>query len=125
MNNTVNFDRAKYLATLVVQCTSLSELYLKDYEADLRKQGYESKQLTKKLINDNANQAKKLRLQLKKVENMLLDKVNEEQEDSFLDDVGFLHNMILLLVDRCGDNDQKRLMAKSMIFNMKSELNML
>ena len=48
MNNTVNFDRAKYLATLVVQCTSLSELYLKDYEADLRKQGYESKQLTKK-----------------------------------------------------------------------------
>lgn len=125
MNNTVNFDRAKYLATLVVQCTSLSELYLKDYEADLRKQGYESKQLTKKLINDNANQAKKLRLQLKKVENMLLDQVNEEQEDSFLDDVGFLHNMILLLVDRCGDNDQKRLMAKSMIFNMKSELNML
>ena len=78
MNNTVNFDRAKYLATLVVQCTSLSELYLKDYEADLRKQGYESKQLTKKLINDNANQAKKLRLQLKKVENMLLDQVNEE-----------------------------------------------
>ena len=125
MNNTVNFDRAKYLATLVVQCTSLSELYLKDYEADLRKQGYESKQLTKKLINDNANQAKKLRLQLKKVENMLLDQVNEEQEDSFLDDVGFLHNMILLLVDRCGDNDQKRLMAKSMIFNMKSELNVL
>lgn len=125
MNNTVNFDRAKYLATLVVQCTSLSELYLKDYEADLRKQGYESKQLTKKLINDNANQAKKLRLQLKKVENMLLDQVNEDQEDSFLDDVGFLHNMILLLVDRCGDNDQKRLMAKSMIFNMKSELNML
>ena len=125
MNNTVNFDRAKYLATLVVQCTSLSELYLKDYEADLRKQGYESKQLTKKLINDNANQAKKLRQQLKKVENMLLDQVNEEQEDSFLDDVGFLHNMILLLVDRCGDNDQKRLMAKSMIFNMKSELNML
>ena len=125
MNNTVNFDRAKYLATLVVQCTSLSELYLKDYEADLRKQGYESKQLTKKLINDNANQAKKLRLQLKKVENMLLDQVTEDQEDSFLEDVGFLHNMILLLVDRCGDNDQKRLMAKSMIFNMKSELNML
>ena len=125
MNNTVNFDRAKYLATLVVQCTSLSELYLKDYEADLRKQGYESKQLTKKLINDNANQAKKLRLQLKKVENMLLDQVTEDQEDSFLDDVGFLHNMILLLVDRCGDNEQKRLMAKSMIFNMKSELNML
>lgn len=125
MNNTVNFDRAKYLATLVVQCTSLSELYLKDYEADLRKQGYESKQLTKKLINDNANQAKKLRLQLKKVENMLLDQVTEDQEDSFLEDVGFLHNMILLLVDRCGDNEQKRLMAKSMIFNMKSELNML
>ena len=56
---------------------------------------------------------------------MLLDQVTEDQEDSFLEDVGFLHNMILLLVDRCGDNDQKRLMAKSMIFNMKSELNML
>ena len=125
MNTPINFERAKYLATLVLQCTSLSELYLKDYEADLRKQGYESKQLTKKLIIDNANQAKKLRLQLKKVENMLLDKVTDDQEDNFLEDVGFLHNMILLLVDRCGDNEQKRLIAKSMIFNIKSELNML
>lgn len=121
----VSFERAKYLATLVLQCTSLAELYLKDYEHDLRRQGSESKQATKKAILDNARQAEKLRLSLKRVENMLMDRTSENQKDDFLDDVGFLHNMILLLVDRCGDNEEKRTKAKAMIFNMKSELNML
>lgn len=125
MSNTVNFERAKYLATLVLQCTSLAELYLKDYESDLRKQGYESRQIAKKMILDNARQAKSLRLQLKRVENMLTDKISEQHEDNFLEDVGFLHNMLLLLIDRCGDNEEKRIKAKAMIFNMKSELNML
>ena len=125
MSKTVNFERAKYLATLVLHCTSLAELYLKDYESDLRKQGYESRQMAKKMILDNARQAKSLRLQLKSLENMLTDKISEQQEDNFLADVGFLHNMLLLLIDRCGDNEEKRIKAKAMIFNMKSELNML
>lgn len=125
MSNTVNFERAKYLATLVLQCTSLAELYLKDYEADLRKQGYETRQLAKKMILDNAQKAKSLRLQLKRVENKLTDKISEQQEDGFLEDVGFLHNMLLLLIDRCGDNEEKRIKAKAMIFNMGSELNIL
>ena len=56
---------------------------------------------------------------------MLTDKISEQQEDNFLEDVGFLHNMLLLLIDRCGDNEEKRIKAKAMIFNMKSELNML
>ena len=109
----------------MLHCTSLAELYLKDYEYDLRKQGYESRQMAKKMILDNARQARSLRLQLKRVENMLTDKISEQQEDNFLEDVGFLHNMLLLLIDRCGDNEEKRIKAKSMIFNMKSELNML
>ena len=119
-----NFEKAKYLATLILQCSSLAELYLKDYEFEMRKQGYESKQKAKQLILANADNARRLMSSLQFLEKQLTVKINEEQQDNFLDDVGFLHNMILLLYDRCGDNEQKRTVAKAMIFNMKSELNL-
>lgn len=119
-----NFHKAKYLATLILQCSSLAELYLKDYEAEMRKQGYESKQRAKQLILANADNARRLMSSLQYLEKQLTVKINEEQEDCFLDDVGFLHNMLLLLIDRCGDNEQKRLLARASIFNIKSELNL-
>ena len=120
----LNFSKAKYQATLVLQCTSLAELYLKDYEYEMYKQGYESKQLAKQLVNNNARKAEQLRKQLSLLEGKLTKQTNNAQQDAFLEDVGFLHEMIFLLTDRCGDNEQKRIMARAMIFNMKSELNL-
>jgi|GEM_PF-6514072 len=54
MNKTPDFSTAKHLATLILQFTSLAELYTKDYEAELYKQGFESRQAAKKMIIDNA-----------------------------------------------------------------------
>ena len=65
------FRKAKYFATLVLQCTSLSELFLKDYIVVLSKIGYESKQARKMEINSNVRQAEKLRLSLMRLENSM------------------------------------------------------
>ena len=123
MNN-VNLDKAKYFATLVLHCTSMAELFLKDYEAELYKQGSQSRQAIKMQINNNARQAEMLRLNLKKIEQMLFGKLTEEQEDFFLDDTGFLHNVLLTAIDRCGDSELRRTgMLKKMKSAYKSMLN--
>ena len=103
-----NLDSAKYLATLVLQLTSLAELFLKDYEAQLYKAGYESKQAAKMRIKQNADLARKLRLNLKSIELELTGKCSEEQADAFLDDVGFLYNLILKAYSVAGEKDNRR-----------------
>ena len=123
MNN-VNLDKAKYFATLVLHCTSMAELFLKDYEAELYKQGSQSKQAIKMHIKQNARQAEMLRLNLKSIEQKLFGKLTEEQEDCFFDDTGFLHNVLLTAIDRCGDSELRRTgMLKKMKSAYKSMLN--
>ena len=60
----VNLDKAKYFATLVLHCTSMAELFLKDYEAELYKQGSQSRQAIKMHIKQNARQAEMLSVNL-------------------------------------------------------------
>lgn len=120
------FRKAKYFATLVLQCTSLSELFLKDYIVVLSKIGYESKQARKMEVNSNVRQAEKLRLSLMRLENSLTDTMKtEDLKDAFYDDIGFLHNIVTLIIDRCGDNDSKRTQVQALLYNMKSELHLL
>ena len=107
---------------LILQCSSLAELYLKDYEAELYTQGFQTKFLTKKRIKDNAKQAESLRLQLITLEQDLTVKTNDIQKDGFLEDVGFLHNIITLINDRCGNNDEKREKVLKYLSEMESEL---
>lgn len=117
--------KAKYFATLVLNCTSLAELFLKDYESVLYKAGYESKQARKMEIKSNAKQAEKLRMSLKRLENALTDTMSEEHKDAFYEDIGFIHNILTLVIDRCGDNDSKRTQVQALLYNMKSELHLL
>ena len=125
MNN-VNLDKAKYFATLVLHCTSMAALFLKDYEAELYKQGSQSKQAIKMHIKQNARQAEMLRLNLKSIEQKLFGKLTEEQEDCFFDDTGFLHNVLLTAIDRCGDSELRRTgMLKKMKSAYKSALNIV
>lgn len=92
----------------------------------MRRLGFKSRQLAKKMINDNAKDAKRLKINLAHLEGKLLNKITDDQQDDFLDDVAFLHKMLKLVVDRCGDNETKRQQAYSMIFNsFKSELNIM
>ena len=125
MNN-VNLDKAKYFATLVLHCTSIAELFLKDYEAELYKQGSQSRQAIKMHIKQNARQAEMLRLNLKSIEQKLFGKLTEEQEDCFFEDTGFLHNVLLTAIDRCGDSELRRTgMLKKMKSAYKSSLNII
>lgn len=117
--------KAKYFATLILHCTSLAELFLKDYESVLYKAGYESKQARKMEIKSHAKQAEKLRISLKRLENSLNDTMSEEQKDAFYEDIGFLHQILTLVIDRCGDNDSKRTQVQALLYNMKSELHLL
>ena len=122
----INLDKAKYFATLVLHCTSMAELFLKDYEAELYKQGSQSKQAIKMHIKQNARQAEMLRLNLKSIEQKLFGKLTEEQEDCFFDDTGFLHNVLLTAIDRCGDSELRRTgMLKKMKSAYKSALNIV
>ena len=122
----VNLDKAKYFATLVLHCTSMAELFLKDYEAELYKQGSQSRQAIKMHIKQNARQAEMLRLNLKSIEQKLFGKLTEEQEDYFFEDTGFLHNVLLTAIDRCGDSELRRTgMLKKMKSAYKSSLNII
>ena len=122
----VNLDKAKYFATLVLHCTSMAELFLKDYEAELYKQGSQSRQAIKMQIKQNARQAEMLRLNLKSIEQKLFGKLTEEQEDCFFEDTGFLHNVLLTAIDRCGDSELRRTgMLKKMKSAYKSMLNII
>lgn len=122
----VNLDKAKYFATLVLHCTSMAELFLKDYEAELYKQGSQSRQAIKMHIKQNARQAEMLRLNLKSIEQKLFGKLTEEQEDCFFEDTGFLHNVLLTAIDRCGDSELRRTgMLKKMKSAYKSSLNII
>ena len=122
----VNLDKAKYFATLVLHCTSMAELFLKDYEAELYKQGSQSRQAIKMHIKQNARQAEMLRLNLKSIEQKLFGKLTEEQEDCFFEDTGFLHNVLLTAIDRCSDSELRRTgMLKKMKSAYKSKLNII
>ena len=122
----INLDKAKYFATLVLHCTSMAELFLKDYEAELYKQGSQSRQAIKMHIKQNARQAEMLRLNLKSIEQKLFGKLTEEQEDCFFEDTGFLHNVLLTAIDRCGDSELRRTgMLKKMKSAYKSSLNII
>lgn len=106
--NKIDFEQAKVYATLILQCTSLAEMYLKDYQHELRKQGYESKQKAKAMIKGNLELSEKLRLSLRKLEFELLNKTNDEQQDNFLEDVGFLHSLISKATAICLHDIPKR-----------------
>lgn len=122
----INLDKAKYFATLVLHCTSMAELFLKDYEAELYKQGSQSKQAIKMHIKQNARQAEMLRLNLKSIEQRLFGKLTEEQEDCFFDDTGFLHNVLLSAIDRAGDSEMRReQILKKIKSSYKSQLGLV
>jgi len=104
----------------------MAELFLKDYEAELYKQGAQSKQQIKQKINNNARAAEQLRKQTASIETMLFGKLNEKQTDAFLDDVGFLYNVLLTAIDRCGDSEKMReTMLKKIQTMYKSKLNLI
>jgi len=104
----------------------MAELFLKDYEAELYKQGAQSKQHIKQKINNNARAAEQLRKQTASIETMLFGKLNEKQTDAFLDDVGFLYNVLLTAIDRCGDSEKMReTMLKKIQTMYKSKLNLI
>ena len=103
-----NIEKAAYLSTIIMQCTSLAEMLLKDYEAYLLKAGYQSKQAAKQRIKQNAELAKKLRLNLKSIELEMTGKINESQVDAFLDDVGFLNALVTRSYRMVGDSELRR-----------------
>ena len=126
MNSNVNLERAKYFATLVLHCTSLAELFLKDYEAELYKQGSESRHAIKMQIKQNAEKAEMLRLKLKSIEQKLFGKLSEKQEDCFFEDTGFLHNVLLSAIDRAGDSEMRReQILKKIKSSYKSQLGLV
>lgn len=119
------FLKAKYYCTAVLQLTSAAQMILLDYENEVRKLGFESRQKAKQLINNNAKDAVKLNANLKRLEKELTVKLDEEQEDRFLDDVGFIYKLILLAIDRSGDDDGIRDQILNDILKYESKLNLI
>jgi hypothetical protein len=101
-------EKAKEYATLILQCTSLAELFLKDYHAEMYKHQHTVNHRTKFMISRNLELSKKLQIQLSTIEKALVGKCNDEQMDAFLDDVGFLHQLIVKSYEVAGDSELRR-----------------
>lgn len=108
MTNEEKIEKAKLYATMVMQTTSLAELFLKDYERILLDLRFSTKQDVKQKVSMNAEKASQLGTGLRTIEKALTGIMNEAQHDSFLDDVGFLHNLIISSYEMCYDSEPRR-----------------
>ena len=113
-------ERAGYNNGLVFIMLSVAKLIAKDVEDDLRTLGMEYNNTEKWLINQAANKQKEVYDRISVLETTLF---NSKPEDDILDDVGYVYDMMNLLLDRVGSNEQKMIQARALIFNIKSELN--
>ena len=114
------FLKARKFATMVLLLTSAAELVLKDYEFELRKLGYESKQAAKMRVNNNARLAEQLAKSLRSLEAELNAKITPEMRDNFLDDVGFVYSVVNTSLQKVGDDNQRREMLLKMISKLKT-----
>ena len=106
--NEEKIEKAKLYATMVMQTTSLAELFLKDYERILLGLIFSTKRDVKQKVSMNAEKAAQLGIGLRTIEKTLTGIMNDAQHDSFLDDVGFLHNLIISSYEMCFDSEQRR-----------------
>ena len=114
------FLKARKFATMVLLLTSAAELVLKDYEFELRKLGYESKQAAKMRVKNNARLADQLAKSLRSLEAELNAKITPEMRDHFLDDAGFVYSIVNTAFQKVGDDDQRREMLLKMISKLKT-----
>jgi hypothetical protein len=100
-------EKAKKHATRVLQLSHLADMSLKDYEFEINKLGYSAKQKGKMLVKQNIQGAQYLHSSLGRIEEALLGKVSDKVEDSFLDDVGLLYNLIKEAQAHCDTDEEK------------------
>jgi len=109
--------KAKYLATLILQSTSLADLFLRDYSHEVNKLHQSVNGSAKFRVKNNLELAKKLSNSISSIECDLNKKINDKQEDHFLDDVGFLYKLIVLVYSQVGDSDLRRSKVLKLIEN--------
>lgn len=106
-----NFERAEITASMIIQATSVAVLLLKDYECIMNQLGYQTKQITKKMVTVNAEKAAILMTNLMRIEKNMIKTItvnDKDNEDHFLNDVGFMYNLILSSYEMCYDSEQRR-----------------
>lgn len=106
-----NLERAALLATMIIQSTSVAVLFLRDYQAVLNDLGRDTRHEAKRMVTNNAEKAISLMVSLEKIEKSMIKtitSVNEEHEDHFLNDVGFMYNLMISAYEMCHDSEQRR-----------------
>ena len=75
--NEEKIEKAKLYATMVMQTTSLAELFLKDYERILLGLRFSTKRDVKQKVSMNAEKAAQLGIGLRTIEKTLTDNKNQ------------------------------------------------
>lgn len=114
--------RAHMYTNLAYLLADVIHTYSLEIEVSLKQIGFELKKDEKAKINSLLAQAKRLEL-LSKSLSYPIYKI--EASEMACNDSDWLSDYLLLLMDRVGENDEKSVIAKSILFTMKSELNYL
>jgi hypothetical protein len=107
--------QASYCAMIIQHLSSAAELVLKDYEYHINFLGSDLKRETKNEVKRNAELAKKLRLSFAEMERKITIDASAESKDQFLDDVGFVYNIVMDSMRVAGDSDNRRARILKMI----------
>lgn len=93
-----------------------------DFEAELNKTGKALKHMYKQRFNIMKSNAKSFHMSVDQVRK---DGYVISQKDSFMEDADWLYDILLLIIDRVGDRQDKMDSLKAMIMNIDSELKIL
>ncbi len=110
--------------SLLVKCNlafvlaDVVDTLMMQFEAESAEIGKGLKQEAKMKFNQMQRSAKAFKASVK---NVSREGYSIKQADSFCDDSDWLTELLLLLVDRVGDNEEKMTKVKAMIFNIRSE----
>lgn len=114
--------RAHMYTNLAYLLADVIHTYSLEIEISLKQIGFDLKKDEKAKINSLLVQARRLKMLSKSLSSPIY---KIEAAEMACNDSDWLAEILLLLMDRVGENDEKAIIAKSMIFNMKSELNTL
>ena len=96
----MNFDKQKQLATrtnIVYALADVLETNLMDLESAYRKEGFALRQDAKRQYNTAIHAIRRIKGDV--------DKCSADTQDMFGDDADILNALLLMMIDRCGNDD--------------------
>lgn len=109
-------DKINTITNIVFVLADVLESNLINMQEEFKKNGFELRHEAKRYFNTALANIKKLRREV--------DRCSESTQDNFGNDADMLNAMILMIIDRCGDDDLFHFKLYNYIKSFPSKLNL-